>query len=115
MIEVQGLTKRYGDKVAVDDLTLHRAARRRDRLPRAERRRQVHDDAADPRPRPAQLGRRRWSTAATTKRSPAPLHEVGALLDAKDVHGGRTARSHLLALAQTNGIPAHAGRRGARD
>jgi ABC-2 type transport system ATP-binding protein len=35
----------------------------------------------------------------------APLREVGALLDAKDVHGGRTARAHLTALAQSNGLP----------
>ena len=35
---------------------------------------------------------------------PSPMHEVGALLDAGAVHGGRTARNHLLALAQTNGI-----------
>ena len=35
---------------------------------------------------------------------PDPMHQVGALLDAGAVHGGRTARSHLLALAQTNGI-----------
>src|SRR3984957_1708206 len=33
-----------------------------------------------------------------------PMHEVGALLDARAVHGGRSARSHLLSLAQTNGI-----------
>jgi ABC-2 type transport system ATP-binding protein len=37
---------------------------------------------------------------------PAPLHEVGALLDAKAMHGGRTAHNHLLVLAQSNGIPA---------
>ncbi|HEV8569189.1 MAG TPA: ATP-binding cassette domain-containing protein [Actinoplanes sp.] len=36
----------------------------------------------------------------------APLRQVGALLEAKSVHKGRTARSHLLALAQTHGIPA---------
>jgi ABC-2 type transport system ATP-binding protein len=35
---------------------------------------------------------------------PEPMREVGALLDAGAVHGGRTARSHLLGLAQTNGI-----------
>jgi len=34
----------------------------------------------------------------------SPMHEVGALLDAGAVHGGRTARSHLISLAQTNGI-----------
>jgi ABC-2 type transport system ATP-binding protein len=37
---------------------------------------------------------------------PAPLHEVGALLDAKAMHGGRSAYNHLLCLAQSNGIPA---------
>jgi ABC-2 type transport system ATP-binding protein len=35
----------------------------------------------------------------------APLHEVGALLEAKSVHTGRSAYNHLLALAQTHGIP----------
>jgi ABC-2 type transport system ATP-binding protein len=34
-----------------------------------------------------------------------PLYDVGALLDAKAVHGGRTAYNHLLALAQSNRIP----------
>ena len=35
----------------------------------------------------------------------APLHEVGALLEARSVHTGRSAYAHLLALAQTHGIP----------
>jgi len=35
-----------------------------------------------------------------------PLREVGALLDAKALHGGRMAYNHLLCLAQSNGIPA---------
>ncbi len=34
-----------------------------------------------------------------------PLHEVGALLEAKAYHPGRTAHSHLLSLAQASGIP----------
>ena len=34
----------------------------------------------------------------------APLHEVGALLEARSVHTGRSAENHLLALAQTHGI-----------
>jgi ABC-2 type transport system ATP-binding protein len=34
----------------------------------------------------------------------APLHEVGALLEARSLHGGRSAYDHLLALAQTHGI-----------
>ena len=33
-----------------------------------------------------------------------PLHQVGALLDAGAVHGGRTASNHLLALAASNQI-----------
>jgi ABC-2 type transport system ATP-binding protein len=35
----------------------------------------------------------------------APLHEVGALLEARSIHTGRSAYFHLLALAQTHGIP----------
>jgi ABC-2 type transport system ATP-binding protein len=35
----------------------------------------------------------------------APLHEVGALLEAKAAHRGRTARNHLRVLAATHGIP----------
>src|SRR5947207_1251776 len=34
----------------------------------------------------------------------APLHEVGALLEARSVHTGRSAYNHLLALARTHGI-----------
>lgn len=37
--------------------------------------------------------------------SRAPLSEVGVLLDAKAVHTGRSARSHLRAIAATHGIP----------
>jgi len=36
---------------------------------------------------------------------PAPLHEIGALLEARSVHTGRSAYNHLLALAQTHGLP----------
>ena len=36
---------------------------------------------------------------------PAPMREVGALLDAKALHGGRRACDHLLCLARSNGIP----------
>ena len=35
----------------------------------------------------------------------APLHQVGALLEARSVHTGRSAYNHLLALARTHGIP----------
>ncbi|MFF0472853.1 ABC transporter ATP-binding protein [Streptomyces sp. NPDC004284] len=40
------------------------------------------------------------------RRLPNAPRQVGALLDAKAVHGGRSARSHLLSLAQLAGIPA---------
>jgi ABC-2 type transport system ATP-binding protein len=33
-----------------------------------------------------------------------PLHQVGALLDARAAHGGRTAEQHLYAIARSNGI-----------
>jgi ABC-2 type transport system ATP-binding protein len=35
-----------------------------------------------------------------------PLHKLGAVLEVRAVHGGRSARNHLLSLAQSNGIPA---------
>jgi ABC-2 type transport system ATP-binding protein len=37
---------------------------------------------------------------------PSPLRTVGALLEAKSVHSGRSARNHLLFLAQSQGLPA---------
>jgi ABC-2 type transport system ATP-binding protein len=36
---------------------------------------------------------------------PAPLHEIGALLEARAIHTGRSAYHHLLAMAQTHGLP----------
>ncbi|MEN3615001.1 ATP-binding cassette domain-containing protein [Plantactinospora sp. ZYX-F-223] len=36
---------------------------------------------------------------------PRGLRHVGALLNAGDVHGGRSARAHLSALARSNGLP----------
>ena len=39
------------------------------------------------------------------ERHAAPLREIGALLDAKAVHTGRSAYNHLLAMAATHGIP----------
>ena len=36
-----------------------------------------------------------------------PLRQVGALLDATALHGGRTGRDHLLVVAQSNGIGRH--------
>src|ERR1700757_3485983 len=34
-----------------------------------------------------------------------PMRQVGALLDAKALHGGRSAYNHLLCLAQSNNLP----------
>ncbi|WP_103063393.1 ABC transporter ATP-binding protein [Actinomyces qiguomingii] len=41
----------------------------------------------------------------TYRELPAPLCQVGALLDAKGLHGSRSARAHLSQLAVSNGIP----------
>lgn len=104
MIEVRGLTKRFGKTLAVDDLTFT-----------------VQPGVVTGFLGPNGAGKSttmrmilgldhptRGSSLVNGRpyrESPGPLHEVGALLDAKDVHGGRTARSHLLALAHSNGIP----------
>ena len=79
MIEVRGLTKQYGAVRAVDDLT-STSPPGGDRLPRAERRRQVHHDADDRRAGPADRGTAR-STAAV-RDAAAPLRRGRALLDA---------------------------------
>src|SRR5262245_32233945 len=39
--------------------------------------------------------------------APAPMAELGILLEARAMHTGRSARNHLLALAQTNGVSRH--------
>jgi ABC-2 type transport system ATP-binding protein len=104
MIEVRGLTKRYGDKVAVDGLSF----------------------AVEPGKVTGFLGPNGagktttmrcilgldYPTAGTVtidgKRYAElanPMREVGALLDPKAVHGGRSAYNHLLCLAQTNSLP----------
>lgn len=73
-------------------------------VPRTEGGRKIDDDADDPRASPANVRidtRQRQFVGSSL----APLHEVGALLDAKDVHGGRSAYNHLLSLAQSDGIP----------
>jgi ABC-2 type transport system ATP-binding protein len=104
MIEARSLTKRYGDKLAVDDLsftvrpgivtgflgpngagksTTMRIILGLDRPTRGQ----------------ALVNGRPYAQAK------APLRQVGALLDAKAVHGGLTARAHLRSLARANGLP----------
>ena len=46
----------------------------------------------------ALINRRRYDTLVR------PLREVGALLDATALHGGRTARAHITSIARSNGI-----------
>ena len=104
MIEAQNLTKDYGDKRAVDGLTF-----------------QVKPGIVTGFLGPNGSGKSTTMrlilgldrpTAGTVtvngklyRDHVAPLHEVGALLEARSVHTGRSAYNHLLALAQTHGIP----------
>ncbi|MYT72406.1 ABC transporter ATP-binding protein [Streptomyces sp. cg28] len=104
MIELEGLTKRYGDKTAVDNLTF-----------------QVRPGIVTGFLGPNGAGKSTTMrmmlgldnpTAGTVRidgnqyaRLKDPLKFIGALLDAKAMHGGRSAYNHLLCLAQSNGIP----------
>jgi ABC-2 type transport system ATP-binding protein len=105
VIEVRNLTKRFGDTVAVDDLSFTVQ-------PGLVTGFLGPNGAGKTTTMRVILGldRADSGTALVNGRAyaslPDPLSEVGTLLDAKDVHGGRTARSHLLALAQSNGLPA---------
>ncbi|MFI5894571.1 ABC transporter ATP-binding protein [Actinoplanes sp. NPDC051513] len=105
MIEAHALTKRYGSKTAVDGLSF------------TVRPGQVTgflgpNGAGKSTTMRMIIGLDRPHGGRVTvagrpyREHPAPLHEVGALLEAKSIHKGRTARTHLLALAQTHGIPA---------
>jgi len=104
MIEAQGLTKRYGDKVAVDDLSFTvRPGRVTGFL--------GPNGAGKSTTMRMILGLDRPTAGSVTVAGKpfaqlySPMREVGALLDAKAVHGGRSAYHHLLCLAQTNSIP----------
>ncbi|WP_330264424.1 ABC transporter ATP-binding protein [Streptomyces griseorubiginosus] len=105
MIEAVGLTKRYGDKTAVYNLSF-----------------QVRPGAVTGFLGPNGSGKSTTmrmilgldnpTSGQVTiggypyRRLPNAARQVGALLDAKAVHGGRAARNHLLCLAQLSGIPA---------
>ena len=103
MIEARGLTKRYGDKLAVDGLTF------------TVRPGMVTgflgpNGAGKSTTMRMILGLDAPTQGSVTvnglpyREHAAPLREVGALLDARSVHPGRSAYHHLLALAQTCGI-----------
>ena len=104
MIDARGLTKRYGEKLAVDDLTF-----------------KVNPGIVTGFLGPNGSGKSTTMRLILGLDAPtggsvtvngkayrdhaAPLHEVGVLLEARAVHTGRSAYNHLLALAQTHGIP----------
>ncbi len=104
MIQVSELTKRYGDTVAVDGLSFEvRPGRVTSFLGpngagKSTTMRTIVGLDAPTAGRVIVNGRRYDELYA-------PLFEVGVLLDAKGVHGGRTAFNHLWWLAQSNGIP----------
>jgi ABC-2 type transport system ATP-binding protein len=103
MIEARGLTKRYGPRLAVDGLSFEvRPGRVTGFLgPNGSGKSTTmrlilgldHPDAGD-----ARIGGRAYRDLGW------PLREAGALLEARAWHPGRTARSHLAALAASNGI-----------
>jgi ABC-2 type transport system ATP-binding protein len=104
MIEARGLTKRYGDTLAVDDLTFTvrpgvvTGFLGPNGAGKSTTMRMILGLDAPTRGSVTVNGR-------PYREHAAPLREVGALLDARSVHPGRSARNHLLALAQTSGIP----------
>jgi ABC-2 type transport system ATP-binding protein len=110
MITAAGLTKRFGAKTAVDDLhfTVHPGRVTGFLGP---------NGAGKSTTMRMIVGLDRPTSGSVTVNGRrfaehrAPLHEVGALLDAKAVHTGRTAENHLLAMAATHGI----GRRRVRE
>ena len=105
MIATHALTKRYGKTAGGRRPQLQRHPRRRHRLPRTERLGEVDHHAHDHGPRHPDAGSATVNgTAYAALRW--PLREVGALLDAKAFHPGRSARNHLRCLAKTNDIPA---------
>ena len=104
MIEVRGLSKRYGEKIAVNNLSF-------DVVPGKVTGFLGPNGAGKTTTMRLMLGLDYPNAGSVTidgKRYASlanPMREVGALLDAKAVHGGRSAYNHLLCLAQTNNLP----------
>jgi ABC-2 type transport system ATP-binding protein len=103
-IEVRGLTKRYGPDTVVDDLSFTVTPGQvtgflgPNGAGKSTTMKMILGLAAPTRGT-VTVGGRRYRDL------PVPLTEVGALLDAGAVHGGRKAGDHLLALAVSNGLP----------
>ena len=104
MLRVDHLTKHYGDTVAVDDLSF-------DVAPGVVTGFLGPNGSGKSTTMHIMLGLDRPTKGQTSidghayRDFPAPLREVGAQLDAKSVHPGRSARNHLRALATSNAIP----------
>jgi ABC-2 type transport system ATP-binding protein len=103
VIEAEHLTKNYGDKRAVDDLTFSIR-------PGIVTGFLGPNGSGKSTTMRLILGLDRPDAGRVTVNGKlyrdhrAPLREVGALLEARSVHTGRSAFNHLLALAQTHGI-----------
>jgi ABC-2 type transport system ATP-binding protein len=104
VIEVNSVSKRYGEKVAVDDLSFTAK-------PGVITGFLGPNGAGKSTTMRVILGLDSATSGSCTvngknyQQMRAPLHEVGALLEAKAIHTGRTGYNHLLALSQTHGIP----------
>src|SRR3979411_653837 len=104
MIDAHNLTKRYGEKTAVDDLTftvrpgIITGFLGPNGSGKSTTMRLIVGLDAPSEGEVTVAGR-------AYRGFPAPLNEVGVLLEARSVHPGRSAFHHLLALAQTHGIP----------
>ena len=104
MIEARGLTKRFGDKLAVDQLSFAVEPGRITGF-------LGPNGAGKTTTMRLILGLDRPTRGSVTvngkdfRQLASPMHEVGALLDADAVHGGRSAYNHLLCLAQANSLP----------
>jgi ABC-2 type transport system ATP-binding protein len=104
VIEVRGLTKRYGDVLAVDDLSF-------DVRPGKVTGFLGPNGAGKSTTMRMVLGLDRPTSGQALVHGrpfatlPEPLREVGALLDPGAVHPGRTGRAHLRVAARTNGVP----------
>jgi ABC-2 type transport system ATP-binding protein len=103
MIEIDHVTKRYGDKVAVEDLSFSVK-------PGIVTGFLGPNGAGKSTTMRVILGLDRPTSGRATVNGrayadlPAPLHDVGALLEARAIHTGRSAYNHLMAMAQTHGI-----------
>jgi ABC-2 type transport system ATP-binding protein len=104
MIQVTNLTKRYGATLAVDDLSF-------DVIPGHVTGFLGPNGSGKSTTMRAILGLDSPTSGRTLvnghpfRQARVPLREVGALLDARAVHPGRTAANHLLALTRSNRIP----------